>query len=76
LRSQDLECLGTYLSFVVRDWIGDKRMYLPCNGLDLRDFAGIQQSICSAAERSPDIESDDEFSRGTSVKGTGNIHDG
>ena len=63
MRTQGSESLGTYLPFVtVRHWTRDGRRYSPCDRLDLRDFAGIQQGVCGAAERGPDIESDNELS--------------
>ena len=56
--------------------ISGLRGCLPCDGFDLRDFAGIQQCICGTAERGPDVESDDKFSRGARVDGVACFHDG
>lgn len=49
---------------------------MPRNKLDVRDFARLQQDICGAAERCPDIESDDEFARSARVTVAGYIHNG
>jgi len=49
---------------------------MPCNRPDLRDMAGVQKRICGTAERSPDIESDNQFSRWAGVTGARCIHDG
>ena len=49
---------------------------MPCNRPDLRDVAGIQKRICGTAERGPDIESNNKFSRWAEVTGARCIHDG
>jgi len=49
---------------------------MPCNRPDLRDMARIQKRICGTAERGPDIESDNKFSRWAEVAGARCIHDG
>ena len=49
---------------------------MPCDGSDLRDLSRIQERICGTAERGPDIERDDEFSRRASVPGARYIHGG
>jgi len=50
--------------------------FSPRNRLNLGDFARIQQGIRSTTEGSPNIESDDKFSRGARVTGAGCVHDG
>jgi len=49
---------------------------LPRDGLDLGDFAGIEQGIGGATVRRPDVESDDKLSRKARVRGAGSFHDG
>jgi hypothetical protein len=53
----------------------ERRKRLLCNRSDLRDFSRIQERICGTAECGPDIEGDDELSRGARVTGAGCIHD-
>ena len=47
---------------------------MPCNRLDLGDFSRIQECIRSTTKCSPDIESDNEFSRRARISGVGCIH--
>ena len=47
-----------------------------CNRSDDGDFARVQECICGPAERGPNIEGDDKFSRGARVTCTCCIHDG
>ena len=61
-----------YRYYLVRD----RRECLPCDGLDMRDFAGIQERIRGATVGGADIESDDELSRKAVVTGAGCFHDG
>ena len=77
LRTQDSECSGTYpLLVTIHYSVRNRKKYLPRNRLDLRDFSGIQQGIRGTTERSPNVESDDEFSRKASVTGAGCFHNG
>ena len=46
---------------------------MPRDGLDLRNFARVQEGIRGTAERSADIEGDDKFPRGARVRGTSNV---
>ena len=48
---------------------------MPCNRLDLSDFAGIEQGIRSTTERGPDIESNNKLSPRASVRGAVYTHD-
>ena len=67
-----------YLSLIHyrRYLVGDRRGYLPCDGLDFGNFARIQQGIGGATVGGPDIESDDEFSRKAGITGAGCFHGG
>jgi len=56
-------------------WIGDRKKGLLCNRSDFGDVARIYEGICDTAEGSPDVESEDEFSRGARVGGTSRMHD-
>jgi len=56
--------------------VGNRRGYLPRDGLDLRDFTRIQQRVSGATVRGPDIESDDKLSRKARVTGADCLHDG
>ena len=49
---------------------------MPRDGLDSRDFAGVQEGIRGTAERSADIEGNDKFPRGARVTGASNVHGG
>ena len=67
-----------YLSLIHYRWylVGDRRRSLPCDGLDLRYFARIQQCVSGATVSGPDIESDDKLSRKARVTGADCLHDG
>ena len=75
-RSRRLELSESYLfrhrSFSVRS----QRGCSPCDGLDMRDFSRVQKGIRGAAKSSPDIESDNKFSRRARVTGAGCFHHG
>ena len=47
---------------------------MPRDGLDSRDFTGVQEGIRGTAERSADIEGNDKFPRGARVTGASNVH--
>ena len=49
---------------------------MPCDRLDLGNFARVQQRVRGAAERGSNVESDDEFSRKARVTGAGHFHNG
>jgi hypothetical protein len=77
LRTQDSGCLDTYLSFVTdRYQISECMENSPCDRLNPRDLARIQEGVRSTTEGSPDVESDDEFSRGARVTSAGYVHGG
>ena len=56
-------------------WIRDLGKRLLCDRTDFRDLARVQEGICDTAEGSPDVESEDEFSRRARVGGTRCMHD-
>ena len=56
--------------------VGNRKKSMPRDGLDLRDFARVQQCIRGTTKGSPDIEGDDELSRKAGITGAGCFHDG